>query len=126
MPGELLDTGLMSLPAASGTSVGSPIPRWRCVDVNSSGAVALCVISVAGVGVSQQPTTLAGQPVPFLIHGNGVSRVECGAGTIAIGSQVGIDASGRAIPWTTGAVLGRALRGSVAAGTIIEVITGVN
>jgi len=120
MPGELLDTGLVTLGPAVGT-----IPRWRCIDLNASGQAALAAISVAGIGVSLDSYTV-GQPVAILIHGNGVVRVECGAGAIAVGGQVGIDASGRAIPWTTGAVLGRAMRASAAAGTIIEVITGVN
>lgn len=51
----------------------------------------------------------------------GTAQVEAGA-AVAAGATVGVDASGRAITWASGAKVGLALEAAAAAGQIIEVL----
>jgi len=134
MPGEILDSGLVTLPASSAfagitPSAGSEsgkvgANRWTVVTVDTSGNA---IASPGGsnvntaVGVSQGDQPVAGSGVPVLLRHNGVSRIRAGA-AVAVGDVLGVDSSGRAITWTTGDVIGHALTAASAAEQIIVAI----
>ena len=100
--------------------------RFTCVDLDTSGNLIVAPGGTATtcIGVAQQDQPVAGQPVQVLTNGNGISRIRSGA-AFAAGAVLGIDTSGRAITWTQGYVLGRALVACSAAETIVPVLTGV-
>lgn len=70
------------------------------------------------LGVARSPAAI-GQTAPVDVLGTAI--VVAGA-AIAAGAQVGCDASGRAVTYSTGAILGRTLQAASGLGDRVEVL----
>lgn len=80
-------------------------------------AGALPAVNATALGIAQNGGAI-GDAVPVVALGTAIA--EAGA-AIAVGAQLGYDASGRVVTWTTGPVIGRALTAAGAAGEQVEV-----
>lgn len=81
-------------------------------------AGAVPAANATALGIAQQGGAI-GDSVPVVTLGTAIA--EAGA-AIAVGAQLGYDASGRVVTWASGSVIGRALTAASAAGDQIEAL----
>lgn len=84
--------------------------NFSFVNIDNAGGVVIATQGAEAIGVIQEGG-LAGDPVPVCMPGS-ITKVLCGA-TVTSGQYVAADASGRAVPATSGAhFLGQVVQGA--------------
>ena len=98
----------------AGVKAAADLPKQRFLGMDGD----LCAAGAFALGVTEADTG-EGLMAPYAI--NGILIVEAG-GVVTAEGKVESDASGRAVNYTSGEILGRALTGATEAGQFIKVI----